>query len=90
MRRSGTVIDSIRAVAAADSVKLVCGAFVDSLGLVGIRSDSVRVACVRGDTARITVVRVIDTTMLLDSAGIRADSLATRRGGDLPSRDTIP
>ena len=90
VRRSGTVIDSIRAVAAADSVTLVCGAFVDSLGLVGIRSDSVRVACVRGDTARVTAVLVIDTTMLLDSTRIRADSLTTRRGEGLPRRDTIP
>ena len=77
--RAAAAIDSIRAVAIADSMTVVCGSFVDSLAIIGIRADSARAACVRGDSARVAVVLAIDTIQLMDSLrAARVDS--TRRG----------
>jgi tetratricopeptide (TPR) repeat protein len=64
-------LDSLDAVARADSVRVRCGALIDSLSIAGIRADSLRAACIRSDTARVTAVLRIDTLMLVDTARLR-------------------
>ena len=76
-------LDSLKARAVADSLKLACGAMLDSLALKGIRADSVRSACLRRDADRVALLMKIDTLLLRDST--RADTLARRRR---PVRDT--
>lgn len=72
--RALTVLDSTRAAARSDSVRIVCGALVDSLRIAGVRADSTRTACLRGDSARVAFVLTADTILLLDAAA-RVDSL---------------
>lgn len=72
--RAVAVLDSTRAAARSDSVRIVCGALVDSLRIAGIRADSTRSACLRGDSARVAFVITADTILLLD-AEARVDSL---------------
>jgi tetratricopeptide (TPR) repeat protein len=84
--RVGTAIarlDSLKAAALADSVRLACGEMIDSLAIRGIRADSVRSACIRRDAARIRILLEIDTLLLRDTT--RADSLAGRRRGGGPA-----
>lgn len=82
-----TVIDSLRVVAQADSTRIACGMMIDSLGVGGIRADSVRAACLRSDRERMGMLLTIDTLMLRDSSKLRADSV--RRGAQPMNRDTI-
>jgi hypothetical protein len=80
--RVGTAIarlDSLKALAVADSLRLACGTMLDSLAIKGIRADSVRAACIRRDAARIALLMKIDTLLLRDTA--RADTLSGRRRG---------
>lgn len=67
-------LDSLKAIALADSMRLACGAFIDSLAIGGILADSVRAACVRGDTARVGAVLRMDTLMLKDTTKLRPDT----------------
>ena len=60
-------IDSITAAVHADSVGLMCGSFADSLGLAGIRRDSVRAACLREDPVLVDSFLRVDTLLLRDS-----------------------
>ena len=61
-------IDSLTAAVRADSVALLCGTFADSLGLAGIRRDSVNAACLREDVALVDSFLVVDTLLWVDSA----------------------
>jgi hypothetical protein len=65
--RAVTLLDSARSSARMDSVRIVCGTFIDSLSLKGIRADSVRSACLRGDSTRVKWVLKVDTTALRDT-----------------------
>jgi len=85
--RATAVMDSLRNVAQADSTRIACGLTVDSLGVGGIRADSVRSACLRSDTERMQMLLTIDTLLLRDSTRLRADSL--RKGSQPVRRDTI-
>ncbi|MBI4408930.1 MAG: hypothetical protein HY561_04440 [Gemmatimonadetes bacterium] len=84
--RAVAVLDSVRAAAKADSTRLACGLFVDSLALKGVRADSARVACVRADTLRLAAI-LKDTTMFRDTTA-RRDQPARRR--DRAGGDTVP
>jgi hypothetical protein len=66
-------LDSLAARVRADSLRLVCGTMMDSLALVGVRADSVRVACLRGDTTRVNEVLRMDTLLLRDT--MRVDTM---------------
>lgn len=70
--RAVAVLDSTRAAARNDSIRIACGALVDSLAVTGIRADSTRSACLRGDTARVTFVLNADTVLLRDTTAARA------------------
>lgn len=70
-----SLLDSARLAARTDSLKIACGALIDSLGIIGIRSDSVRAACIRADTMAIDSFLRVDTLLLLDSVQVQADSL---------------
>jgi predicted negative regulator of RcsB-dependent stress response len=85
--RAVSVLDSTRAAARLDSVRIACGTLLDSLGLAGIRADSTRSACLRGDSTRVAFVLSADTTLLRDSA--RAEPRTIRRGVQV-APDTIP
>lgn len=61
-------MDSLTAAVRADSVALACGVLADSLGLAGIRRDSVSAACLRSDVAVIDSFLRIDTLAWADSA----------------------
>lgn len=69
--RALAVLDSSRAAARSDSVRIGCGALVDSLQVGAGRADSVRTACIRGDTARVTFLLREDSAALRDSARAR-------------------
>lgn len=60
-------IDSLTAAVRADSVALLCGSLADSLGLAGIRRDSVNAACLREDVALLDSFLVVDTLVWVDS-----------------------
>ena len=60
-------MDSLTAAVRADSVALVCGSLADSLGLAGIRRDSVNAACVREDVALVDSFLRIDTLAWRDT-----------------------
>jgi hypothetical protein len=62
--RAVAVLDSIRDLARSDSMRISCGALIDTLAIAGIRADSTRSACLRGDTARVRVVLAADTVSL--------------------------
>jgi len=64
--------DSIAAAAQADSVRLACGTMLDSLGIGGIRRDSVRAACLREQVALVDSYLLVDTLLLRDSTAQRA------------------
>src|SRR5690606_20662735 len=76
--RAVAVVDSLQSGEAADSMRILCGAFVDSLALVGIRADSTFTACVRSDTARVNAVLVIDTLELVDTTSVPEDTTGAR------------
>lgn len=75
--RAVAVLDSVRDKLRSDSMRVVCGAFADSLGIAGERGDSLRAACMAGDSAKVALLLKPDTMK-------RADSLAARRR--LPGR----
>lgn len=81
--RAIALLDSARLAARTDSLEIACGALIDSLGIVGIRSDSVRAACMRADTVAIDSFLRVDTLLLIDTTQVRTDSLRldTIRGG---------
>lgn len=87
--RATTVIDSLRLVAQLDSTRSACGILIDSLGVGGIRADSIRAACLRSDKERIGGLLTIDTLLLRDSTKLRADSLRKGAQPPAPRRDTI-
>ncbi|HUF14128.1 MAG TPA: hypothetical protein VMN78_13595 [Longimicrobiales bacterium] len=60
-------LDSLTMVARADSLRLTCGLLADSLGLAGIRRDSVNAACLREDLALVDSFLAVDTTSLRDT-----------------------
>lgn len=70
-------LDSLTTAVRADSLRLTCGSLADSLGLAGIRRDSVNAACLRDDLALVDSFLVIDTTALVDTTdvepGVRPD-----------------
>lgn len=86
--RAIAIVDSIQTQELTDSMTLHCGAWVDSLAIVGIRADSLRAACVRSDTARVSAVLVIDTMELVDTTGVAVDSFEIRMRGADPRPDT--
>jgi tetratricopeptide (TPR) repeat protein len=63
--RALSAADSARAVARGDSIRIVCGTFIDSIGVKGIRADSTRAACLRSDSVRVAFVLQADTVVLL-------------------------
>ena len=71
-----TEIDSLTSAVRADSLALVCGSFADSLGLAGIRRDSVRAACLREDVALVDSFLLVDTTTLRDTTAFEAREMA--------------
>ena len=74
--RAAALLDSARAAARADTLRLACSALLDSLRLAGIRADSVRAACLRGQPARVDSLLRVDTLRLRpDSARARPDTL---------------
>ena len=73
-------LDSLRAAMRADSLMAGCNALLDSLGIGGIRADSLRAACVRADSLRMDSILTIDTVLLLPDS-LRPDTLR---------RDTLP
>jgi hypothetical protein len=77
-------IDSIRAVALADSARITCGILVDSLALTGVRSDSTRAACMRSDSARLAEVLTIDTMLLIDTTAVRDTTQIRHSSARLP------
>ncbi|MGH7502270.1 MAG: hypothetical protein ACREL7_10990 [Longimicrobiales bacterium] len=77
--RAISTLDSLRMAALADSMRIVCGEFLDSLAITGIRSDSVRAACVRSDTALVTRFMTIDTLLLRDTTSVVIDTTAAGR-----------
>ncbi|MBX6365684.1 MAG: hypothetical protein IRZ00_17590 [Gemmatimonadetes bacterium] len=78
------VLDSVKAAARADSVKLACGSLVDSLALRGGRADSVRSACVRGDTSRVAFWLAQKDSVVADTASRAAPA------GAMPPRAPMP
>lgn len=79
-RRDGVVLqtvlvmDSLRAVAQADSMTVVCGLLLDSLGVEpGLPADSMRAACMRQDLARVDSILAGAIDLRPDSAA--ADSI---------------
>lgn len=89
--RAVALLDSVKAAARADSMKLVCGAMLDTLGIAGVKADSVRVACVRGDSLRVDSILKLDT-FLADSARVPQDTAFDARARAAPPpqrRDTI-
>lgn len=68
-------LDSVTAAAQADSLRFVCGALADSLGLAGIRRDSVNAACVREDVALVDSFLSVDTLALLDTLATPAPAV---------------
>ena len=75
-------LDSVKAAAKADSIKVACGALLDSLGVAGIRGDSLRAACIRADSARFEFFLRADTASLRDAATTANDTASimdTRR-----------
>lgn len=83
--RATSVLDSTRAAARSDSVRIGCATLVDSLAITGIRADSTRAACLRGDSARVAWVLSADTTRLVPDP---AAGQARPRTGAPP--DTVP
>ncbi|CAN5805178.1 hypothetical protein BH23GEM9_BH23GEM9_24940 [soil metagenome] len=63
--RAVGALDSTRAAARADTIRIACGTLIDSLAIRGVRADSTRSACLRGDSARVAFVLEADTTALL-------------------------
>lgn len=74
-------LDSLRAAMRADSLMAGCNALLDSLGIGGIRADSLRAACVRADSLRMDSILTIDTVLLLPDS-LRPDSLRGDTLGD--------
>jgi hypothetical protein len=70
LTRAITALDSMRVLARNDSLRVTCGSLLDSLGLSGIRADSVRGACLRSDTALVARFLVIDSVQLRDTAQV--------------------
>lgn len=64
-------IDSLTAAVRSDSLSLACGSLADSLGLAGIRRDSVNAACMRADVA------LVDSFLVVDTLVWRPDSVDT-------------
>jgi hypothetical protein len=79
-------LDSLRIVARTDSARIACGLMVDTLGILGTRADSVRVACMRTDTIKVAEYMKIDT-MVWRSGLLKGDSLGARRR--LPPRTPV-
>ena len=77
-----TALDSLRLLARTDSLRISCGALLDSLGVRGIRADSVRSACLRADTVLVGRFLVIDSVLLRDTLAL--DSTRAR----VPAADT--
>jgi tetratricopeptide (TPR) repeat protein len=77
--RAIALLDSARTAAHADSMRLVCGARMDSVAVAGIRADSARAACLRSDSLRFADVLRMDTLLLRDTTAAR-DTLRPRRG----------
>ncbi|HEX6588705.1 MAG TPA: hypothetical protein VF039_06755 [Longimicrobiales bacterium] len=75
-------IDSLTAAVRADSLSLACGSFADSLGLAGVRRDSVSAACLRADIALVDSFLVVDTIVWLPEA---VGDEAGRRNGARPN-----
>lgn len=66
-------LDSVAAMARADSIAFECGTMVDSLGIGGIRRDSVQAACLRQDALLVDSFLAVDTTLLRDTTTADAD-----------------
>lgn len=77
-------LDSLRAQLRADSLATGCNALLDSLGVAGIRADSLRAACLRADSLRMDSLLTLDTLLLLPDS-LRPDSLRA----DSLRRDTL-
>lgn len=67
-------LDSVASAARADTTRLRCGLMLDSLGLGGIRRDSVGAACLRSDQPLVDSFLAVDTTALLDSTATPVDA----------------
>ena len=64
-------MDSLSSAVRADSISLACGFLADSLGLAGIRRDSVGAACLREDVALVDSFLRVDTMLLRDTVSAR-------------------
>jgi hypothetical protein len=91
VNRAVATLDSLRLVAHADSIRMSCGLMIDTLALVGVRADSVRVACMRADTIKVAEYMTADSMLLRGQVRDRADSLLNRRRITTPNarRDSI-
>jgi hypothetical protein len=87
--RAVTVLDSTRAAARSDSVRIACGILIDSLSIAGVRADSTRSACLRGDTTRVRFVINADTVLLRDTTR-RGDQPTVNPVNPLPDTTTGP
>jgi tetratricopeptide (TPR) repeat protein len=74
--RTVAVLDSVRALARADSMRVRCGSMLDSLSIAGVRADSVRVACMRRDSTQVALFLKMDTLALKGISKAKADSSA--------------
>lgn len=82
-------LDSITSAAHADSLTLACGSLADSLGLAGIRRDSVSAACLREDVVLVESFLLVDTVALRDGVGADPDRPALPPVADTTAQSEI-
>lgn len=83
-------LDSVAAVARADSVALSCGTMLDSMGVGGIRRDSVWAACLRRDAQLVDSFLAVDTLLLRDSVAVEEEREAEAEGDRPPQQPQEP
>jgi hypothetical protein len=86
--RAVSILDSTRAAARSDSIRIVCGSLIDSLRVAGIRADSTRSACLRGDSVRVAFVLRSDTAALMDTTRTRQPTVTDPRRPPVVRPDT--
>ena len=82
-------LDSVTAAARADTVRASCGLMIDTLGVTGIRADSVRTACLRSDSVNVAAYIKADTAKWLLGASKDERVNVRRRNAPKTARDTV-
>ena len=82
-------LDSVTAAARADTIRTRCGLMLDTLGVTGIRADSVRTACLRSDTINVAAYLKTDTSKWVPGATPEERINVRRRNPPKTARDTV-